>query len=427
MLRLALPAVAEGLFQVLFNLTDVFWVGRGLGPAALAGVSTAGFAVWMLLAAAETAAVGLTAVESRRLGEGRRDAAAAAVFQAFSLSVLLALLLGALGLTGLSRLFALMGTPPEVTAEGTGYLTVYLSGAPVVFTYFVMAAAFRAAGDTRTPLLILVGSVLANVVLDPLLIFGVGPFPALGIQGAAAATLLTRGGGCVAGYALLRRRRLIVGDRPRLAEMLAIGRIGFPVAVGGFVFSAVYMVLTRVTSQFGTEALAALGVGHRIESISFMACVGFGVAAATAVGQNLGADRPDRARRAGRAAASLALAVTAAVAAVFLLAPERVVGLFSADPGVVEAGSAYLRIIAPAQLFMALHLTLEIGMEGAGYTTVPMAASVLLTLLRVPLAIFLAGPLGLAGVWWAISGTAIARGGAVLAIWMRGRWQAKVV
>ena len=402
-------------------------MGRGLGPAALAGVSTGGFAVWMILALAELTAAGLTAVASRRYGEGRPEEAARAVYQALLMALALSAVVGALGLAGLDGLFRLMETPPQVTLQGSAYLTTYLAGVPIVFTYFVMDAAFRSAGDTRTPFYLLAGAVAANLVLDPVLILGVGPAPRLGIAGAAAATLGTRGLACAVGYGLLLRRRMVRRSRPRPGTWAVMARIGLPTAAGGAVFAFVYVLLTRITSRFGTAALAALGVGHRVESMSYMVCVGFGFAAATAVGQNLGAGSGERARAAGRSAAVQAMTLTAAAGLAFLLVPRALVGLFSRDPDVLAAGAAYLRIIAAAQMFMALDIVLESAMAGAGYTLLPMLASLTLTVARLPLAAVLAGPLGLAGIWWAISLTAAARGVSVAWIWRVGRWRQRVV
>lgn len=422
MRRLAGPAVAATLFQGLFNVVDTFWVGRGLGPAALAGVSTAGFAVWLVISICELPAVGLTAVASRRWGEGRPEDSARAVYQALLLGLLGAATLGAVGLAGLPGLFVLMDTPGDVTLHGGRYLGTYLVGIPIVFSYFVMDAAFRAAGDTRTPFLLLAASLAANAVLDPLLILGPGPLPRLETQGAALATLITRAAGCAIGFELLRRRGWIRRAAPEIRLLARMAWIGLPVAAGGAVFSLVYILLTRLTSDFGTAALAALGVGHKVESLSYMACIGFGLSAATVVGQNLGAGMPDRAAAAGREALRYALMVTAAVGLAFLLVPGALVGVFTTDPAVIEAGSSYLRIIAVAQVFMAVELVLQIAMEGAGHTVPPMVATVVLTTARLPLAAALRGPLGLAGIWWAISLTAVARGAAMAGIWRRRRW-----
>ena len=413
--------------QGLFNVVDTFWVGRGLGPAALAGVSTAGFAVWMMLSMAELSGVGLTAVASRRHGERKPEEAAIAVYRAFWLAVGLSVVLGVAGLLTLAFLFALMATPPEVTVQGASYLAVYLAGAPIVFTYFVMEAAFRSAGDTRTPLVLLAVSLGLNTILDPLLILGIGPFPHMGIQGAALATLVTRAAGCFIGYRWMVQRGLVKRAVPSLRPILRMAWIGLPVAAGGALFSFVYIILTRYTSQFGTAALAALGVGHKVESLSYMACIGFGLAAATAVGQNLGAGSKERAVAAGRVATGYAVLLTGIAGVAFLLFPGHLMRVFTADPAVIAAGSSYLRIVAVAQVFMALEIVLQMGMEGAGYSLIPWIPSSVLTLARLPLAPLLSRPLGLAGIWWTISGTAVARGVAALWIWRRGRWMDRTV
>lgn len=426
-LRLSGPAVATALLQTVFNITDTFWVGRGLGPEALAGVSTAGFVVWMVLSLAGISGIGLTAVASRRHGEGSPEAAAGAGYEAALLAVVLSVVVALAGLAGLPGLFELMQTPPRVTAEGVGYLGVYLTGLPIVFLYYVMDAAFRAAGDTRTPFVLLAGAVSLNLVLDPLLILGVGPFPRLGIGGAALATLFTRGLACVAGYFLLVRQGLVRRVRPGTERIARMVRIGLPVSVAGAVFSLVYILLTRITSSFGVAALAALGVGHKVESISYMACVGFGVAASTSVGQNLGAEQPVRARRAGWLSSGLGMGVTAVTGAAFFLAPELIMQIFTDDPAVVAAGSSYLRIVSVAQMFMALDLILESAMSGAGYTLFPMLVGITLTVARLPMAEVLSGVLGLAGIWWAISSTTMARGAAMAWIWRRGAWKDREV
>ena len=191
--RLAVPAVAASLLQLVFLLIDTFWVGRILGPAALAAVSTAGFAVWMLTAVGEMIGVGLTAVAARRHGEGAHGLAAVAAGTTLVLALGAGALVALVGWLGLPTLFAVMGTPTEVTELGRLYLGTYLIGTPFVFGYFATEATFRAAGDTRTPLLLLGASVVVNVILDPLLILGVGPLPALGISGAATAAVATRG------------------------------------------------------------------------------------------------------------------------------------------------------------------------------------------------------------------------------------------
>ncbi|HUF34838.1 MAG TPA: MATE family efflux transporter, partial [Gemmatimonadales bacterium] len=186
--------------------------------------------------------------------------------------------------------------------------------------------------------------------------------------------------------------------------------------------SVIYMLLVRVVGDFGAPAIAALGVGHKIEGLSYMICIGFGLAAETLVGQTLGAGRAARARRAGWLTARIAALPSAVLAVVFLLVPETLIGVFSADPEVIHAGSLYLRIAALPQIAMAFEIVLEGALTGAGYTLWTMVAVVALSAVRIPLAALVAPPFGLAGVWWVLALTAVARAAAMTALWQRGGW-----
>jgi putative MATE family efflux protein len=421
--RLALPAVGSALLTLAFFLVDTFWVGRILGPAALAAVSTAGFAVWMLAALGEMIAVGLTAVAARRHGEGAHELAAGVAGSTVVAALAGGLLVALSAAAVVPALFAAMHTPPEVTALGHTYLVTYMLGAPAVFGFFAVEATFRASGDTRTPLALLAASVLMNLVLDPLLITGAGPLPALGIAGAATAALLTRGLVFVLGLGLLARHRLIrlrAFDGRAVATVL---RVGAPTAGTGLFFSAVYMGLTRITTRFGVPALAALGIGHKLEGLSYMVATGFALAAAAIVGQNVGAGRVDRARRAGWVTASYACAVGAVVGLAFVVVPDLMVAVFTRDAMVIEDGAGYLRAMALAQITMGLEIVLGASLGGAGYTLMPMVWSGVFTAARIPLALLLASFMGLWGVWLTIGATAVARGVAMALLWRGRRWE----
>ena len=423
-IRLAVPAVGAALLQLVFLLIDTFWVGRILGPAALAAVSTGGFAVWMLTALGEMIGVGLTALAARRHGEGAHGLAAVAAGTTLVAALVGGVVVALAGWVGLPWLFAIMGTPQEVTDLGRLYLGTYLIGTPLVFGYFATEATFRASGDTRTPLLLLGASVVLTLVLDPLLIKGVGPLPTLGIAGAAIAAVLTRGLTLVTGVYFMVRRRLVRLSVFHWRSALTVLRVGAPTAATGVIFSFVYIGLTRVTTKFGTPALAALGVGHKLEGIAYMASTGFALAAAAVVGQNLGAMRADRARRAGWLTTGYGVAIAAVAAVIFLAFPETLVSVFTSDPTVIANGQMYLRIIALAELTMAVEIILEGAMGGAGFTLQPMLWSTGLTAARIPLGAWFAGAFGLAGVWWAISLTAMGRGVAMALLWRSERWKA---
>jgi putative MATE family efflux protein len=422
-LRLAAPAVAMMACHFCFNFIDSVWVGRLIGPAALAAVSTAGFYVWVALSLGEMVEIGLIAVAARRHGEGNPDHAARAAAAAVAYALLAGTVVSVVGLLIVDRLFALMTVPPEVAALGHTYLSTWLLGGPLVFGFFAIEATFRASGDTRTPFLILAGSVLLSIGLDPLLIAGVGPFPRLGVEGAALTSVMVRGGGFLLGIAIALRRGLIRIAAPDWRAIPAIVRVGAPLSLAGALLSIIYMWLTRFTSRFGTPALAALGVGHKMEGLGFIAISGFALAASALVGQNLGAGREDRARAAVRLTVGYCLIVTVTTATAFLVMPETLVSLFTSDRDVIADGALYLRVIAFAQIGQSFELILEGALAGAGYTFWPQVASTSLTTLRIPLAAWWSGLVGLLGIWLALSVTAILRGVAMVVFWKGGRWR----
>jgi MATE family, multidrug efflux pump len=422
-LKLALPAVAMMACHFCFNLIDSVWVGRLIGPAALAAVSTAGFYTWIILNLGEMIEVGLVAVAARRHGEGHPDAAARAAGAAVLYALVAGVVASAAGLALMDALFRLMTVPSDVAQLGHRYLSAWLVGGPLVFGFFAIEATFRSSGDTRTPMLLLAGSVLLSIVLDPLLIAGIGPLPRLGVEGAATASVMVRGGGFLIGVVIALRRGLIRLDAPDWAAVPRMLRIGAPLAVSGVLLSLVYMWLTRFTARFGTPALAALGVGHKVEGLGFIAISGFAISAAALVGQNLGAGHEDRVRAGVRLTTIYCLLVTVPMAFAFVTVPERLVAVFTTDPAVIEDGSLYLRIIAFAQIGQTFEIVLEGALAGAGYTFWPMVSGTVLTALRVPLAAWWAGPLGLFGIWLALSLTAVGRGFANTLFWLSGAWR----
>jgi len=295
--------------------------------------------------------------------------------------------------------------------------------APLVFGFFAIDAAFRSAGDTHTPFLLLLACVIAALVLDPVLILGLGPAPRMGIAGAATATVFTRSVAFLIGIVILVRRRMVTFGAPSFETIRAIVRVGLPTAVTGVVFSNIYVFITRTTTKFGTPALAALGVGHRVESWSYMVGVGFGAAAAAIVGQNLGARRVDRAERAAWIATGFAMMIGLIAGIAEYTMATSFARLFTTDPLVIAESARYLRIGAISTMFAGAELVLEGALGGAGDTLPPMITSTTLTALRIPLAAWAATRWGTDGIWWTIALTALGRGVAMMVLWKWGRWK----
>jgi len=426
-IRVALPAVASSLLMTLFSSVDAFWVGTRIGSAGLAAVSTSLFWIWMIVSLAEMIGIGLTAVAARRYGEQRNAEAARIAGDALVLALVLGIAVAIVGLHWLGDVFRVMETPPDVTALGRTYLRTYLIGTPLIYGFFAVDASFRASGDTRTPFVLLLASVALTLVLDPLLMLGLGPFPRMGVEGAAIATISTRGAAFAMGVVLAVRRGLMRVGSVRVSSIVAVCRIGLPTAATGVTFSIIYVVLTRTTTRFGTPALAALGIGHRVESWLFMIGVGFGAATAAIVGQNLGAGRPDRAERTGWMATGFCTMLGVVAFALELLLPRQFASLFTSDPAVVAEAVKYLRIAAVSQLAVCSEIVLEGALGGAGDTVPPMVTSTVLTASRIPLAAWAADRWGSVGIWWVISLTAMGRGIAMAGLWRSGHWKRRSV
>jgi putative MATE family efflux protein len=294
-------------------------------------------------------------------------------------------------------------------------------------------AAFRAAGDTRTPMVVSIMAIGLNMVLDPILIFGVGPIPALGVPGASVATTISILFAAIVILRLLFRGRAgfpvdrVLRTKPHPASMLKIARIGLPIAGQQFVFVCVYWFLIKFVHEFGESAGAAMGIGNRMESFSYLTCYGISVAASTLVGQNLGARNPSRAAKCAWGAIGFGIGLTIVTTTLLLVIPELIAGIFSDDPAVLAIATDYLIILGLSQIAMAVEIIFEGAFSGAGDTMPPMVVGVTGSLARIPLAYYLAFTMGwgINGIWWTLTITTVIKA-VILGYWFKlGRWQLK--
>ena len=389
-LHLGAPAALAALLQAGFLVVDTFWLGR-VGPVALAAASTAGFVMWLAQTIGEGLGVGSGSLLAQGVGAGDGEAARRAASAGLLLAVWGAVATSGVGLALIDEVFAFMRTAPDVTAKGRAYLVVILAGMPAYFLFAWIAAAFRAAGDATTPLKLLGLAAAVNVVADPLLIFGIGPLPRLEVTGTA----------------------------------LAAFWVGLPMAAEGALFSLIYIFLTRIITDFGTDSVAALGIGHKLEVFNYFVCAGMGAAATTLVGQSLGAGDSLRARRSAWRSLFLTCLPVGAVTVVLVTFPSAAVSVFSPDPGVIAAGATYVLLVGMSQLFMAAEVVLLGALAGARWTVAPSVLQIALTGARVPLAALLvAAGWGVEGIWLAISATTVVKGlalAALLAVRLPGR------
>lgn len=426
-LRLAGPAITSMLFIMVFQLVDAWWVGK-LGAQPLAGVSAAAFLFWALESVATMASTGINAMVARFVGEKNEDKASLVVGQGTLLSILLSLIFSIAGLAFQSKIFKAMGIEAAVATAAADYMTIIFLGLVTIYLSFAIDAAFRGMGDTKTPLKLVASGLTLNMILDPFFIFGLGPFPRMETAGAALATIIGHGFIAVLGIILLQRRKVRIKLNKGFIDfglLWRITRIGAPIAFSGLMFSISYMFLTRVITRFGPEALAALGLGHRIEGVSYFAAVGFSVAAATLVGQNLGAEKPWRAEKAAWLTILYISIFLLLVSVVYFFFGGFIIRFFINDANVIQEGMHYLKIIALFEVFLGFEVVLEGAFSGAGNSLPPMLVAVPITWARIPLAVYLADVAGMGsnGIWWAIAVTTGLKG-ILLALWfLRGKWK----
>jgi putative MATE family efflux protein len=427
-LRLALPVLASQVLRLAYQWVDALWV-RSLGVEATAAVTTSMFVMWWVYALNDIVATGVVAYVAQLLGAGDRPRAGVAASKALAGSALLGLPAVALGLWGARGLYRLLGGDAAVVEQGGAYLGVVLAFAPVPMMAMSCEGIMRGSGDTRTPLLIDLAAVSLNAALDPLLIFGLGPFPRMGVAGAAWATVIAQGVMLASYLTQAARRhpafplqRRAPGDAVRVVGLL---RVGIPVALIGALFSVVYLGLTRVASDFGAAAMAVVGLVNRVEAMTFVLCFSIGGAAAVLVGQNLGAGRPDRAERAVRVGVRWALWIAAAIMAGMLLAPGAFVGLFTQDLEAHRLGVPYLRVIALAAIADAVEIVTAEAIVGSGRMLAISNIYTAFSLVRIPAAAALAHwtPLGFQGIPWTLSLTCIGRSALIWWWFVRGTWK----
>ena len=388
---LAVPMVLEMIMESLFAVSDVFFVSR-LGATAIATVGLTESMMIIVYTIAMGLSISATAIVARRIGERNPDAAARAAVQAILLGVVLSTLLGGVGAMFAPELLTMMGASPDVLTSGTTFARVMLGGSGTAFMLFIINSTFRGAGDAAVAMRVLWLANGINIVLGPLLIFGVGPFPKLGVTGAAVATTIGRGIGVLfalsrlvkgSGHLAVRRTHLAV-EFPTMARMLRMSVNGtFQVLVG----TLSWIALIRLMATFGSAAMAGYTIAVRVVMFAMLPAWGLSNAAATMVGQALGAKNPDRAETAVWTAARYNVAFLGVMGLLFLLAAPAIVHAFTADAAVAEIAIFGLRTMAIGFPFFAFGMTLTQSFNGAGDTSTPTRINIgVFWLFEIPIA-----------------------------------------
>jgi putative MATE family efflux protein len=427
---LAVPMVLEMAMESIFAVADVFWVAR-LGADAVATVGLTESMLTLIYTAAMGLSIGATAFVARRIGERDAEGAARAAGQSIVLGLIVAAVVALVATPAAPTLLRLMGGSPALVQSGSGFTRVMLAGNVTIVLLFMLNAIFRGSGDAAIAMRVLWLGNFLNIVLGPCFIFGPGPFPELGVTGAAVATNIGRGTAVVYqvvtlagghGRVRLRWRHL----RVDLSIMKTVLRLSGAGTIQVLIGTASYVGLVRIISVFGSSAVAGYTIGIRVILFALLPAFGISNAAATMVGQNLGAGRPERAERAVWTAARYSMLFLGSVGLLFIVAARQIAGVFTDDPAVLPFAIACLRTVSLGFVFYACGMVLTQAFNGAGDTWTPTVINlVVFWLWEIPLAWWLAtrGGLGPRGVFIALM-VAYSTLAIVSALtFRRGRWK----
>lgn len=422
MMKLAIPIMLTSFIQMAYNLVDMIWIGR-VGSGAVAAVGAAGMYTWLSNGVVALAKVGGQVKVGHSLGSGKREEAIHYAQTAIQMGIVLGIIFGAICIFAAEPLIGFFNlNGDKVIEDAVHFLRICGGGIVFPFVTMILTGVMMAMGNSTTPFRVTFTGLVITIVLDPILIFGIGPAPRLGVMGAAIATLTAQ---IIAALLMIRAAckdkevlsHVRVLQPFKTAYAKAMLKISAPTALQSIIFTSISMIIARLIAGWGDEAIAVQKVGSQIESISWMTADGFAAAVSAFIAQNYGANNMKRVREGYLKAVSL-MAVWGALSTILLIVfAEPIFKIFIDEPGVIPMGVDYLRILGVSQLFMCMEITAAGAFWGIGKTVPPSVEGITLTSLRIPLAIILSATmLGLNGIWWSISISSILKG-IVLVSW----------
>ena len=415
--KLAIPIMASSFLGTLYNITDMAWIGL-LGSKAVSGVGVGGMFTWLSQGLAAMARMGGQVQVAQCIGRGERDRAHGFAQAAVQIATLMGMAYAVISLLFTRQMVAFFQlTDPEAQTAALSYTKIACGLIVFSFLTLTMTGLYTAQGDSKTPFLANLIGLVTNMILDPVLILGPGPFPKLGVVGAAIATVTAQAivmMMMILGVSIQKKENVLKGIRltAKIPKEYLGGlcRIGIPTAIQGMAYCAISMVLTRMVSAYGAEAVATQRVGGQIESISWNTADGFAAALNAFIAQNYGAGKMDRVRKGYRASLWTVGIWGLLISFVFICFPQAIADIFFHEPKAVATAVGYLVIIGFSEAFMCVELTTVGALSGLGRTRLCSIISIAFTSARIPLAIILGGLIGLSGIWWALSITSIIKG-----------------
>ncbi len=427
---LAIPMILEMSMESIFAIVDIYFVGK-ISEEAIGVVGLTESVMMIVYSLAIGIMTATMAMVSRRIGEKNPEGANIIAFQAILLAIAIAIVLGVLGVLYAREILELMGGSEKLIREGIGFTQIMFATNIVIMLIFLLNGVFRGAGNAAVAMRVLILSNGLNIILDPLLIFGIGPFPELGVQGAAVATSIGRGVGVLVQLYILFNGKTAVKIAKRhltlafdiiinIIKIAAGSTIQFLIASASWLF-----IMWIISTNFSEEVLAGYVLSIRVIIFTILPSWGLANAAATLVGQNLGAEKPDRAEKAVWTSAFYNMIFLLLVSIIFFILAHPILSIFSSNPNVIDAGSTSLRIICVGYVFFAYGMVLGQAFNGAGDTYTPTVINIIaFWLIQIPLAYTLVQlDYGTAGVYWSIAISESILALISIYVFRKGKWK----
>ena len=433
LIKIAIPIIFANILQTAYQLTDTFWVGR-LGSKAIAAVSISFPIIFLLISLGGGMAMAGTILVAQFTGKGDKQAVDHMTSQTSLLIWVISILLTIVGYFLSPVLIGLMHVEASVYVDAVSYMRITFSGIIFMFSSMVFQSLMRGVGDVKTPMYIILATVLLNLVLDPLFIFGYGVFPALGVGGAALASVGTQAIAAIIGYGILlrgkRQLHLHLRDlKPDFPLILKMFKIGLPASIEQSTRAAGMTAMVGLVATFGTLTLAAYGIGTRILSFVIIPALGLSMATSTLVGQNIGAGKVDRAEKITKLSAGAGFFVLTAIGIIMFVFAKQIATIFIPhETETIKTSAQFIKTMALTFGFIGIQMSLNGAFRGAGNTVIPMLLSIIsLWILRFPLAYLLSHFTRLVelGIWLAFPIANIVAAIIALILYNRGSWKQK--
>ena len=425
LIKLALPIMGTSFIQMAYNMVDMIWVGKA-GSSAVAAVGTAGFFPWLAMAFVAISRVGGEVQVAQSMGKNDAEETKSYIKAAIEVNIILSLIytLVLLIFKDSSIGFFNLGDT-SVISMSKKYLVIVALGMIFYFINPIFTAIFNGMGNSKDPFRINTVGLITNIILDPLLILGIGPVPKLGVEGAAIATVFSQFIVTMCFIVMIMKRnneyfKVKLFRKISLEYYKSLCKLGMPVAIQSGMFTIFSMLLGVIVASWGPVAIAAQKVGSQIEAISWMTADGIAVALSSFVGQNYGATKYDRINKGFKITLGIATVLGIITTSILVFAGKQIFTIFIDEADAIKEGASYLKILGYSQLFMCVEIITAGAFKGIGRTYIPSIILTVLTGARVPMAYFLSRPelLGLSGVWWSISISSILKGILMISVYV---------